>query len=566
MRLGMGSATLALIAALSATLALPADQAGIADLGAAGLFRLDRVTVVYPAGSGDVAINRRSAEHRATWLARRYGIDTTVIADDQATPADLGTDLLLLGWDNALLGTERAPRPFERGEESLEFLGTEIAGTDLDLLMFAPSPYDPGRHLFFWSRIDPELDRFLVLPALGSDWAIFDRFVPVFQGLFENGSVWPPQRNRLAEKDHRSDLEMLRATRSTRPSEHYRLDYETSRLSDERAERILEIRERALAAAASRLGTDLADVHIDLFVYADADAKLQLTGVPDPAHSVPRRGELHMIESFALSPVAHEEVHHLAYREFGPCFLTAMYEGLALEQDAREQEEDLDLRVAVMIDQGTLPALEDLVVEAHMSTLPVEQAFPASAILVRWLRESFGDRRFARAYTLQEGSLEALAGAIGRPVGKLTREWKRWTGARAKSQRDELAYLKLMAEIREARLVGDDAALAEKLRTALRLKPHEPLVLLQLGKAETRLGEYDLAQQRLEELLALPLTPDSGFRIRGHFELGRLFDVRGMRERALEQYRLVLELPANADLHLRAREAIETPVTREILD
>lgn len=566
MRATQWIAALALVGLMSAVPSPCQQDENETSLGAATLTLFDRVTIVYPAGSDDEETNRRSAELRASWLAGRFGMEVRVLADREATPEDLLADLLLLGWDNSLLGTEQVPMPFVRTEEKLEIVGVAAFDPDCDLLLFHPSPYDPAYTLTFWSRIDPELDRYMVFPILGSDWGVYDRFLPLAQGMFLIPGHWPPQRNRRAEKDHRPDLAPLFDERSVAESEHFRMSYDPADLTEDEVRRALTLREQALAAAAASLGTTADGIHIDLHVYADSEVKARLSGVPDPVHSIPRQGEMHMIKRYVLSRSIHEEVHHVARKTFGPCYLSAMYEGLALDVDAAKQDENLDLRIAMMLDADTLPELEDLIVEGRMTALPTEAVYPATPVLVRWLRQTYGDERFGRAYGLEEGGLDALAGALDVRPRKLQHSWQRWTRKRAATQDDELAYVKLMAQAREDRLVGDHAAIARGMRAALKLKPDDPAALLQLGVAETRLGEFDEARARFEQLLEQGLGPNSGYTIRTHFELGRLLDVQGQREAALEQYRRVLELPNRGDLHLRATEAIEVPVTADALD
>lgn len=540
-----------------------AEQAQLSDLGAATLYELARLTVVYPAGTEREEINRRSALHRASWLHDRHGIETRVLADDRVGPEDLRGNLLLLGWDNRLLGTERAPRPFQRSGDRLDFAGISIREPRADLLLFDRSPYDPNGFLMFWSRIDPELDRYMVLPALGSDWGIYVDFLPVWQGMFGKGG-WPPERNPNAEKDHRPELAALRAADVIRESPHYTLHYEPDALTDDEAARVLDARERALARAAELFGVEIGDLRIELHVYASAESKERRTGVPDKVHSLPRRGELHMLAPFALSASPHEEIHHLARRELGPAYLTTMYEGLALEFEASERGENLDLQAALMLEGGRVPGLEVLLDEGRMAALPGRLSFPSAALLVRWLHETFGQDAIAKVYGIR-GGIDALGETLDREPGKLARRFERWLRSRAEGQADEVAFLNVMAEAREQWLLADYPAVAEILGRALRLKPADPAALLQLAATEMRLDALGSARERLEALLALPGGQSSPYEARARYELGRVLDLQGERERAVEQYRRVLELPDPSDLHLKARDAIETPVTRESL-
>ena len=312
--------------------------------GAIFLYRMAEVTVVYPAGSGEpVEVNRRSAVDRAAFLEGAHGVRTQVRADDEVSDEEKKGNLLLLGWNNRLLGTDVAPAPFRRTTEGLDFLGVIHREPVADLIFFARSPYDAESFVFFWSRIDPELDRLMVLPWVGSDWAIFQDFFVVRQGMFRPGTAWPPRRDANAEGDHGGELSRLESQWSTRRTDHYLIRYDPETVSSSDLDAIASAREKAYTRAAAVLdGVDKPPV-IKLYVYADEELKQKMTGVADPAHSLPRKRELHMVPRYARAPSPHEEIHLLAHRKYGPCYLTALYEGLAIGADGSYQGLDVDV-------------------------------------------------------------------------------------------------------------------------------------------------------------------------------------------------------------------------------
>jgi hypothetical protein len=68
-------------------------------------------------------------------------------------------------------------------------------------------------------------------------------------------------------------------------------------------------------------------------------------------------------------------------------------------------------------------------------------------------------------------------------------------------------------------------------------------------------------------MLAGPLGPgDSRFRIFGHYQLGRVYDLAGRRAEALTEYDAVLALPDEHDAHAQAKERKASPATREQLE
>ncbi len=530
-------------------------------------YEVPEATVVYPAGPGeDAARNRLSAIHRARYLESTSGMKTRVISDAEATEADLSGHVLLLGWRNRLLGTGRAPRPFERSAAGTRFLGVVEPDPDVDLMFFHPSPYNPERYLLFWSRMDPPRDRFMPLPMVGSDWAFYRDFKIVRQGMFRPGKIWPPERDPDAEKDHVEDLASLQANETRRRGARYELVYDPAKVSAEEAEAILRVREAALTRAASALGFALDGYRATLFVHADTEAKKIRTGVPDAAHAVPGRREVHMTRAAARSASPHEEVHLLAHEAFGPCALTSLYEGLAVSVEGTHAGTDLGTRGALLLDRGALPALRDILDEERMRNGPAELAMPAAGLLVSWIRETGGRDALARAYTIPEGSVEALAKAFGRPAGALEADFRGWVTERAASRRNDVSFLKAEAEARDRHLAGDYAGVAAALAKALAFRPGDPQTLFNLASAQMRTGDYQEAERNLKRLLEARLEgPKAHFEIFAHYQLGRLYDIQGRREEALAEYRRVLELPDRHDAHRLAREAIERPVTKEQL-
>jgi len=237
-----------------------------------------------------------------------------------------------------------------------------------------------------------------------------------------------------------------------------------------------------------------------------------------------------------------------------------------VEREGRFRGTPLDLFAAILVDRGDVPDLATLLSEAGNRALPEAVRFGAFGLMVRWLRTRFGDEALRRVYGIERGTLEALARGLERPADGLEDEFRAWVVERAATQKDELAYTRIMARAREHHLIADHAAMAEAMLEALALKPDDPYALQNLAAAEMRLGRYDDAEQHLTRLLGLELPRDSRFLIFGTWDLGRLYDIQGRREEAIEQYRKVLELPDLFELHLMAGAALEQPVSVDSLD
>lgn len=535
--------------------------------GSLGIFEVDEATVVYPGGKGDdVAVNRRSALARSRFLESRHGIKTRVVADVDAGPEDLKRHLILLGWTNRLLGTARAPAPFERRGGSFTLFGDVAGAAGDDLLLYGPSPYEPGRVLLFWSRIDPESDRFMPWPRIGSDWAIVRGYRPVRQGMCLPGKTWPPVRDPRAEIDQAS-LDATRPTiavRRTTPRVRLRAapDFPPAEL-----DAIAAAREQAFAAAASRLGFEPPeDYGVEVTVYEDDAAKRERTGVGDPVHAVPRRRELHMTRRTARNPSPHEEIHILARDRFGPCVSTALYEGLAVDLEGSFRGQDLEVQGAVLLAAGRIPPASAILDEERLRRAEESGGFAAAGLLARWLRETRPDS-FGAVYTLPDPTAESVGAAMGLSAAELDEAFRAWLDGMAARRAGDVAFAAAERDAQERLRVGDYAGAADALERALAARPDDPQTLFNLASARMRTDALDRAEAAFRRLLSLSLAPgQSRFRIFSHYQLGRIFDLQGRREEALAQYRRVLDLPDEYDAHRLARERIASPATRGQLE
>ncbi len=543
-------------------------QRGIFYPGAAFLFQMDEVTVVYPAAPRELLeLHRWSAERRAQFLERHHGVRARVRADDAVSPEELRGNLLLLGWNNRLLGTEQAPRPFERTAQGFHFLGRWEGDPTADLLLYHRSPYNPEKFLVFWSRIDPERDRLMVLPRVGSDWAILRDFRVVRQGMFVPGRAWPPQRDPLSESDAMLDIGQALARRASHTTDHYVVYYDPQLTQPAELREIVERREAAFARAVQFLGGPPPTRRLQLYVYGDADTKQRETGVPEPAHSLPSRREIHALENFARSPSPHEEIHVLAYFRYGPCVLTTLYEGLALAADGMLGGVALDLRAAVLAERGAFPELPQLLDEEQARGLASEVRATAAGVFVAWLRGWVDEGAFGRAYRLWRGDVANLGRELGKPPEAIASAFRAHLQGLVAHHGRELRALDHEAEAQQRLLAGDYAGVARALEKVVELKPEDPQALFNLASALMRTREYARAEALFRRILELPLDDSRAyFASFTHYQLGRLYDVQGRREAALVEYRKVLELPDRHDAHRLAREAIARPVTQEELE
>jgi hypothetical protein len=546
----------------------PELHRGAGYAGAAAFVELGTMTVVYPAGKGEpVDRNRRSAEARAKWLAAVYRARVDVVADDQVTEAQREGNLLVLGWTNKVWESMGIERPYAHGAEGLSFLGIVEPDPEVDLLLFHRNPVRWDSYVLFWSRIDPGRDRYQVLPRIGSDWAMYDDYRVVRQGMLKPAKAWPPVRDLGAEGDHTGFAAARAAKLSSLESKSYRAVFEKGVFPEAEVREILAIREAALAKAIAAVGTPPEGFRITLHLFDSVESKKAATGVGDAAHSIPATWTIFIVRSLARSPSPHEEVHVLAEQLYGQCVSSGLYEGLALAVENVWRGDPLEWHAARLTSEGRLPPLSDLLDEQTIRALPEDRGLVVAGIFLAWLRGADGTGAVRKIYALPEVSLAAVAKALGTTEEVLEAGFRGWAEAQVKAKRADLDFDAAEAEARRRQRVGDWTGMAAALKQALAARPGDPQTLFNLASAQMRASALDDAEANLKALLSTPLSAEQArFRLFGHYQLGRVYDLAGKRERALEEYRRVLELPDEHDAHALARQRIASPATPEHLE
>jgi tetratricopeptide (TPR) repeat protein len=534
---------------------------GIEYRAAGGFLTLGSMTVVYPAGEGEpLEVNRRSAEARARWLAAVYKNKVEVAADNELTESQKTGNLLLLGWSNRFFGKPGPERPFTHDAEGTTFLGIRETDPSVDLLVFHRNPLNWSSFILFWSRIDPERDRFQVLPRVGSDWAMLRDYVPIRQGMFVPARVWLPSRDKLAEGELGREVIIRPGGTGTYESDHYHVVFDRAQFGQDEAAAIARAREAALAKAVAAIGPLPKGFRIQLFLYPDDKAKKESTGVADPTHAIPGNREIHAIRGYASSPSAREEINVLAHDCYGPSSLTAIHEGLVWSIENVLRGEDMASHAAALRSANKLPQLDDILDEERFRKLPSAVGAAAAGAFMTWLREAYGPAAVKKVYSLTQGSAAALGAALDATETTLESSFESWADTKLDFQAAE-------AETQQRRLDSDWAGMAVALRKALQAKPGDPQTLFNLASAQMRAGDLPGAETSLKSILTAQLAPaDARFIVFGHYQLGRVYDLAGRRTEAIAEYDAVLGLPDDHGSHAMALERKSSPATRDQLD
>lgn len=530
--------------------------------GAARIFSFERVVIVHPSSGSGAIEARQFALRAADFLTQTHAVDARVVADEALGAAERSSNLLILGWENRLLAELTPALPLERQADGWRWIEGIGGLAEDDLLFSVRSPFSADHWIAFWSRLDCEMGRFNPLPFVGSDWVIFRDFRILAQGNFVAADAWPPQRNPMAERDRRLDAS---AVVERHRAEHIVLHATPESLDDQAAGEIAQIRQAALRQAATLLGVSLEGYRVAVHVYADVAEKEDLSGVPDAAHALGHRRELHVTARAARMTSPHEEIHLLARERWGPCYLTALYEGLPHDLEGVVLGSELALHAAKLAEEDTIPTLTTLLNEESFRALARSVAAPAAGLLVRWLRQTTEPETWARLYSRLALSPEEIAAAIGLDSGAAAESafgaWVRALGAPAAS---ELTFRRAIHDAKQCRQNRDWPGLVAALLRAHTVRPDDPQVRLDLASAHLLSGDPARALTDLEPLLVQPLGDERRHVVTfAILQRARALDLLGQREQALEAYQHVLDRPDEFGFHAAARAGLEQAATAE---
>jgi tetratricopeptide (TPR) repeat protein len=269
-----------------------------------------------------------------------------------------------------------------------------------------------------------------------------------------------------------------------------------------------------------------------------------------------------MIPGDAESESPHEEAHLVAQQVLGPCYHTALHEGLAMVVSLRPgSDAGLSVYAAALVEQDVVPSIGELLDEEGVRELNRRGlGFPAAGLLVQWILAAGGQEVLKRVYTAKPLTEEQLAQALGIGIHEANGAFEGFIRAQAEKGVKDLEFQQARAEATRRGSNGDWAGAIERFTRAATLRPEHLDTLYRLALAQIRAEEFEGAESTLRGLLEVASravdAPDR-YLIFGHYQLGQVLELTGRPEQAREQYRTVLELPDRHDSHRMARESLD---------
>ena len=169
------------------------------------------------------------------------------------------------------------------------------------------------------------------------------------------------------------------------------------------------------------LEVEALDEKIRTYLYPDNDTKGEVTGNSGNGHSNHLAFEVHEVYGGGVHAVgAHEDVHVVAWHRIGPANFALMGEGLAVMVDGSWWGETLEYWVAYYRDEGSLPALTELIDDFwgydDLITYPVAGHF------VDYLRTTYGIDAVKSLYVAEDLDF-AFTTELGVSTSELEAGW-----------------------------------------------------------------------------------------------------------------------------------------------
>jgi len=202
--------------------------------------------------------------------------------------------------------------------------------------------------------------------------------------------------------------------------------YSPTALSPAAIRRIAGEHEFRLAQLIREFGVSTAP-HIESYVYPDAAAKQHLIGAGNTNIAKPWSGEVHCTLQSLEATLKHELAHVVA-APFGLPIIraslsTGLVEGLATAVDGTWQNRTLHQCAAALQKFGPKPDIRELMTFRGFVAENTALSYVAAGSFCRYLIDAYGMKPLLAVYGKGE-----YAGAFGKPLPELVREWERFLG------------------------------------------------------------------------------------------------------------------------------------------
>jgi len=292
------------------------------------------------------------------------------------------------------------------------------------------------------------------------------------------------------------------------------------------------------------------------------------TGDPGSGDYCCANGTIHTIynDDLCTSSYAghHELVHALTHRFFGIA-VHLFGEGLATLMGTSFKK-SIEFYAAELLYLNDLVPLTDLLVKDTFKSLHFSIAFMQSASFVKYLISYYGWRRFIHLY---KASVKRDPAAIAdffhkiynKPLVGMEKEWKAYIATFLSKNRAEIVSDPSLCSARRNFSSKDYSAALSYIEDYLKKNTNDPEAYWMAGKSHFSIGNLEKSIEAFLKVIALP-SEEVVFYCSSYLSLGRIHDLIGERDVAVNYYKKVLEYPEYNDIHDLARQYLSTPYSQ----
>ena len=522
------------------------------------------VTIVAPTlNEKKIEAGMLSCERKKNYIERFFGSKVKIVADKDLTEADKKGNFIIVGKENALLKEIWQKTPIRPTPDSFFFDVQEYANPRDHITFTQVNPFNEFKLILICTSIDPDIDKIRPIPQYGSDWMIMRDLSIIRQGRFYGGTSLPPGSDPLAEMDRSAEVEGFYKNLVKAESQFYEIYHPSDLDEKDKIPDGVKKRDAALLSILKRIGVKAPDKKFKIFIYKDKEQKAKISDVAEPIHFFDGRKEVHMISKYLFADSIHDDSHVVAGFILSDSASVQMTEGFAVSIDAQWKGEPLPYWSGFYLKADKLPSLYDLLDEEKYIRFPSEYSFPLVGSLATMIIEKNGIDPFRKLLGQLRVTDASSKEILGMDLGKLDSEWKSDIKAKAGAYSKKIDFAVCNDAARKNIEKKDFSAAVKEFLKALAVIPDDPQALFNLASAYIRVPDLESAEKTFLKLASMEL-PDSDrrFIVFSHYQLGRLYDLRGDREKAISEYNKVLSLPDMFDSHKLAKDRMDRPASQ----
>jgi hypothetical protein len=293
--------------------------------------------------------------------------------------------------------------------------------------------------------------------------------------------------------------------------------------SDEERRLLATDAEVSWAAVRRFAGLPLDGAPVDAWLYRSADEKRRLIGAADTSFTKPWLRQVHTNDAPAPHPILRHELAHAAFADLvhapfgvpgrfgGFVPEMALIEGAAVAAEWPPGEFTVDEQAAALRELKLLPDPARLFGGGLFYAESGPRAYTAAGSFIRWMWRSGGAQAFREAYSHgvpDAGALaaryEAWLAASPAPRRAVALAQQRFAAPAIVRRPCAREVAELQREAQAQLASGDASDAVRLLDRCTALEPGDPMLLVQLRRAQLRAGDARAAQQTEERALAHP--------------------------------------------------------------